>query len=187
MLISHNTTKVQPVFPVQNKVMVQENVVNPFRSGTVKISVGKTTYQRLTQAFIMIDNLDWLFRLKPSFVMLMPSEKALLNNGDRTNIVILYPRYADQELEFNVLSKGKASLRTYFFGEPKEDRMFDLFFRFFETGFKLSHFEGLEKSIFKFHNGTELKISSEKYRHPTIITGNTNGEFKVNARISREN
>lgn len=132
----------------------------------------------------MIDELAWIFRLKPSFVMLFPDEKALTSPGDKTNTTILYPKYADQDLEFNVLSSGRAKLKTYFLGEPKEGRLFDIYFRFFETGFRLTNFTGLEDSIFKLTNKTELSISSEDYKHPSFVTGKTK-QFKVNGRIQR--
>ena len=185
-LISRLVPPIQPIHPIP-QVSLQENLKNPFRSGRVDISVGKTTYEHLTQAFIMIDHLDWLFRLKPSFVMLFPSEKALQKDGDRTNITVLYPKEADTNVEFNILSEGRAYLSTYFFGEPKEDRTFDFFFRFFEVGFRMTAFEDLDKSIFRLYEGTEISISSEKYKHPSILSGDTGGELKVRARVSRKN
>lgn len=67
--------------------LIIENIINPLRNhiGKANISIGKTTYDKLTQFFIMIDNLAWLFKLSPSFVMLFPSEKALAKDGDNTN------------------------------------------------------------------------------------------------------
>ena len=164
---------------------LQENIVNPFRSGKVKISVGKTSYEGLTQTFVMIDELSWLFRLKPSFVMLFPSEKALNTQGG-TNVNIIYPKYADKNMEFNVLSSGTADLRTYFFGEPKEDRSFDMYYRFFEVGFKLFNFKGLDDSLLKLKSSTEISISSKDYEHPSFVSGKTE-KFKVRARASRKN
>lgn len=178
---------IQRCAPPPPVVTLQENIPNPFRTGKVTVSVGKTTYENLTQAFIMLDKLDWLFRLKPSFVMLFPSEKALREDGDKTNTTIIYPKVADTEMDFNILTEGKAHLTTYFFGEPKKGRTFDLYFRFFEIGFRLTDFTGLEKSIFRFYEGTEISISSETYKHPTIITGNTGDEFKCRARVTRKN
>lgn len=165
-----------------------ENIINPIRThiGRAKISVGKTTYDKLPQYFIMIDDLAWLFRVSPSFVMLFPSAADLDKDGDSANTFLVYPKYADKNLEFNVMAKGTADMRTYFFGEPKEGRLFDMFYRLFETGFKLYNFEGLEKSPLKLTSKTEISISSKDYEHPSIVSGDTK-KFKVRARVSRKN
>lgn len=169
-------------------LILSENIINPLRTslGRVKISIGKTTYDKLTQSFLMINNLAWLFRLDPSFVMLFPSEKALSKDGDNTNCTIFYPKYADKNLEFNVQAKGTADMRTYFFGEPKEGRSFDMYYRLFETGFKLYNFKGLENSPLKLTGNTEISISSKDYEHPSFPGGNTK-HFKTRARVSRKN
>lgn len=165
-----------------------ENVINPLRThlGRAKISIGKTTYDKLPQYFIMIDNLSWLFRVSPSFVMLFPSAADLAKDGDSANTFIVYPKYADKNLEFNVLAKGTADMRTYFFGEPKEGRFMDFYYRLFETGFKLYNFEGLEKSPLKLKPETEISISSKDYEHPSFPSGDTK-HFKVRARVTRKN
>lgn len=89
-------------------------------------------------------------------------------------------------MEFNVIAKGTADMRTYFFGEPKEGRTFDMYYRLFETGFKLYNFEGLENSPLKLTSETEISISSKDYEHPKFSTGETL-RFKVRARVNRKN
>ena len=55
-------------------IILNENIINPLRSGSIEISVGRTSIDGLGQASIMLDKMDWVFRLKPSFVMVFPSE-----------------------------------------------------------------------------------------------------------------
>ena len=169
-------------------LVLSENIINPLRTspGKVNISVGRTTYDKFTQYFLMIDNLSWLFRLDPSFVMLFPSYKALSKDGDTTNCTIIYPKYADKNLAFNVDAKGTADMRTYFFGEPKEGRFMDMYYRLFETGFKLYNFKGLDDSPLKLTSKTEISISSKDYEHPSFPSGDTK-RFKTRARVNRKN
>lgn len=164
---------------------ITENILVPWRTGNVDISIGKTSYNGLTQCFLMIDNLSWLFRLKPSFVFLFPSFKSLSNDGSKTNIEIFYPRYADKNMEFKKLNSGTASLKTYFFGHPKDDRSFDFYYRFFENGFTLTNFKNLDSSELNLTSETSLEISSKDYKDPDFMSGN-NTKFKIKARIQRK-
>lgn len=169
-----------------NNYYLEENIKNPLRSGKVKISIGKTTYKDRSSTFLMIDNLAWMFRFNPSFVLIFPTEKALQKDDDMTNATLIYPKFASKNMEFNKLHNGTAYLTTYFFGEPKEDRSFDWFYRFSEYGFRLSDFKGLEDSILKLNSDTTLHISSRDYEHPTFVSGETK-DFKVYARVNRKN
>ena len=162
-----------------------ENVINPLRCGHISIKVGKTTYNDLDQTFIMLSDLDWMFKLNPSFALLFQSANALDKPG-KTNVTVLYPKKANIEMNFNVLSSGSCDARTYFFGEEKSDRSFDLFYRLFETGFRLYNFKGLEDSLLKIKPETVLHISSKEFEHPTFITG-SNKTFSCKARVEREN
>lgn len=171
---------------ITTDLYLSENISNPLRSGKVKISVGKTSNNQLTQYYIMIDDLDWLMRLKPSFVMLFSDESVFSHSGDKTNTIVVYPRYANKNMEFTTLAKGTADLTTYFFGNPKDNRTFDWYYRLFEIGFKLTNFKGLEKAIFKLGKNTIVNITSKDYKHPDIFTGKTS-KFKIRARVSREN
>lgn len=167
--------------------ILNENIVNPFRSGKVSIKIGTTTYKNLNHDFIMLDNMEWLFKLKPSFVILLPKNSDITKKNSKLNVEIIYPKQASTKMNFNIVSSGSADLNTYFFGNEKEDRSFDFYYRFFETGFTLTNFQNLEKSPLKFSNNTKLSISSQEYRHPSIVTGDTNGVFSVNARLNRIN
>lgn len=166
--------------------IILENVINPIRSGSIKLSVGRTTYNDHTYAYIMMDNLDWIFRFKPSFVMLFPSEESLNSENKKSNAIIVYPKNASRRMEFNELGSGTAKLKTYFFGNEKKDRAFDLYYRFFEIGFTLSKIDNLDKSIFKLNKNTIIEISSEDYTHPTVFTGKTD-ELIASARVVRVN
>ena len=86
-------------------LVLNENIINPLRTspGRVNISVGKTTYDKFTQYFLMIDNLAWLFRLDPSFVMLFPSYKALSKDGDTTNCT----KIIVQKIKYNSMRRAK--------------------------------------------------------------------------------
>ena len=162
-----------------------ENIINPLRCGHISIKVGKTTYNDLDQTFIMLNDLDWMFTLNPSFVLLFQSANAL-DKPSKTNVTVLYPKKASIELNFNVLSSGSCDVSTYIFGEEKSDRPFDAYYRLFETGFRLYNFKGLEKSLLKIKPETVLHISSKDYEHPHFITGD-NKTFSCKARIEREN
>ena len=167
-------------------IILSENVVNPLRTGSIKVSVGRTTTDGLSQAYIMLDDMEWVFRLKPSFVMLFPSEESINRKNAKTNATIVYPKYANKNMEFEEFASGTASLKTYFFGNEKEKRQFDLYYRFFEIGFSLYDFKGLEKSIFKINSDTKIEVSSSNYVHPSIVSGKT-PDIIASARIVRHN
>ena len=169
-------------------ITLTENLLyNPFRSGRIDISVAKTTFEGHTVTCLILDNMEWLFKLKPSFVMILPSEKALDRDGSSTNTTIIYPKFAQKNMNFKILSRGSARVKSDFFGTAKEGRTFDFYYRFFETGFELTEFEGLENSDLKLKPKTKLEVSSSDYSHPSMITGNYGKEsdFKVFARVKR--
>lgn len=167
-------------------IVLEENVVNPLRSGSIDISVGRTTTNGLGQAYIMLDNMEWVFRLKPSFVMIFPSEESINRKNSRSNATIIYPKHAGKEMEFDEFAKGTARLKTYFFGNDKTSRQFDLYYRFFEIGFSIDKISGLDKSIFRLNADTKLEISSSNYVHPSIVLGKT-PDIIASARVVRYN
>lgn len=169
-------------------ITLTENLLfNPFRSGRIDISVAKTTFEGHTVTCLILDNLEWLFKLKPSFAMIIPSEKALDKDGASTNSIIIYPKFARNNMNFKILSRGTAKVQTDFFGTPKKDRLFDFYFRFFETGFELTDFKGLEDSDLKLTPSTKLEITSSQYKHPKMTNGDygDKSDFKVYARVKR--
>lgn len=170
----------------RGRIILNENIINPLRSGSIEISVGRTSIDGLGQAYIMLDKMDWVFRLKPSFVMVFPSEESINRKNAKTNATIIYPKYANKELEFDEFAKGTARLKTYFFGNEKMSRQFDLYYRFFEIGFSIDKITGLDKSIFKLNQDTKLEISSSDYVHPSIIAGKTS-DIIASARVVRYN
>ena len=70
--------------------ILNENIVNPFRSGKVSIKIGTTTYKNLNHDFIMLDNMEWLFKLKPSFVILLPKNSDITKKNSKLNVEIIY-------------------------------------------------------------------------------------------------
>ena len=71
--------------------------------------------ENLNHDFIMLDNMEWLFKLKPSFVILLPKNSDITKKNSKLNVEIIYPKQASTKMNFNIVSSGSADLNTYFF------------------------------------------------------------------------
>ncbi len=165
---------------------IEESI--PWRNKTnAKLQIGQIDYKGLKQHCFILDNLKWLGKLSPSFLLLIPNIKNLINKGKGTNGLIIYPKPAQTQLNFNAISTGTIDLYSYFFGREKPGRTLDLIYRLFEEGFSFENFKGFENdSILPLPNDAVISISTKGYKHPNIITGNLQDSKPITARILRE-
>ncbi len=151
-----------------------------------KLEIGQIDYKGLKQHCFIVDELKWLGKLSPSFLVIVPNLKNLSTTNKGTNGIIVYPKPAQTELNYNSVASGTAHLYSYFFGREKPGRTFDLIYRMFEEGFSLENFKGFENnSILPLNKNSEISISTKGYKHPNIITGKTIDAKPINARLLR--
>ena len=143
-------------------------------------------YKGLSEYCFVMDELKWLGKLSPSFLLIVPNLENLTETNKGTNGTIIYPKPAQTTLNYHTLIKGKANLYSYFFGREKPGRTFDLIFRLFEEGFSLDNFKGFEaNSPLILTKDSEISISTKGYKHPSIITGKVKDTETIPARILR--
>ena len=153
----------------------------PWRSGQIDFAIGETTYNGLRYDCLILDKLNWLLQLNPSFMFLIPKLEKLDEAGDSTNGFIIVAKEAQQQ-GYTIREQGSCEVTTYFFGRPKSDRDFDWFYRLFEEGFRLHDFEDIES----LNNDTILDISTKGYKNPSIISGKVSEDkLMLKARITR--
>ncbi len=156
----------------------QQNILMesiPWRNGIVQFAIGETILDNTPMDCFIINNIEWLFKLNPSFMLCLPKDPrinepfaSINRKGSETNGIIIVSSEA-QHLGYSKIDSGLCKAKTYFFGRKKPERTFDLFFRLVERGFSISDIEGI-----KLFDGTEIfDITTNKkdYSKSSFITG----------------
>ena len=145
--------------------LLQESI--PWRSGEVPIKLIKTDVDRHSYDGFVLNNLKMFLKLKPSFMILVPKISNIESPGDGTNGYIIIARQA-QQLNYKTIATGTCYAKMHFFGRPKQDRAFDIFFRAFERGFSIENIDGIPG----FENATiEITCKKKDFSHESIIAG----------------
>ncbi len=163
------------------------NIQVPWRtSSSVNLSIGRTSMTDLPMDCFLLNNLSIIGTLKPSFMFCLEDLNLLEKAGDGGNGLIIASTNA-QSLEYKKIDSGKCDISTYFFGMPKEGRVFDWIYRLFEHGFRIKSFSGFDNKIFNEKSVIDISVKKSEYTHPGVIYGklNKNDPFKIPARIRR--
>jgi len=172
----------------QSYINEMVNVKVPWRSGNIKLTLGKTSlHDGLPMKDCMVlNNISMVATLNPSFMFCLENFSFLENIGDGCNGFIIASQRADQ-LEYKKSEDGSCQVSTYFFGLPKEGRLFDWLYRLFEHGFRLSNFKGFTNPIFNSDTIIDISCKKKDYKHPGLFIGSVDEStpFKSNARIRR--
>jgi len=169
-------------FLIENRI-VQESI--PWRSGKVPIEIGKTSFTGVSQDCIVLNNLQFLFKMNPSFMVIVPEMNLLEEVGGGTNGTLILAVEA-QQMEFRSLEQGKCKAKTYFFGRPKSDRTMDWYLRMYEKGFSIQNMEGLKT----FPSSAQIDITvSKRAGYTEVPTGRRRvrkqKNYKIPCRIKR--
>ena len=156
----------------------QQNVLMesiPWRNGTIEFAIGETILDKVPMDCFILNNIEWLFKLNPSFMLCLPKDPrmkepfSLINKkGSETNGIIIVSSEA-QELGYSKDDSGSCKAKTYFFGKEKPERTFDLFFRLFERGFSISNIKGID--LFNGNETFDITTKKKDYSKSSFITG----------------
>ena len=158
----------------------------PWRVGTVPLEKGRTSIDGLSQECLVLNELSFIMKLNPSFMLVVPKMKLLYKDGGGTNGYIITARKA-QQLEYQTIQKGSCLAKAYFFGRPKPGRTLDIYQRIFEQGFSIENIKGISG----FPPGARIDItaSGKDFAGTSFFTGAQGGDerqkdmFKIPARF----
>ncbi len=148
----------------------------PWRNGQINFSIGRASLNNLTMDCFILNDLDWVMKLNPSFMVCFPVDQnsetpfsTIIDNGSSTNAIIIVSKQA-QNMGYSKSDSGTCLAKTYFFGRRAPDRTFDLYFRLFERGFSISQIEGVK--LFSSDSQFDITTSKEDYSKSSVFTGN---------------
>jgi len=126
---------------LKENLLLRESI--PWRNGNIFLNYGVTTIAAHSYKCLVLHDLSFLFTLKPSFMIVVPEmEDFLKEKNAGVNGMLIVPREA-QQLAYTKKETGTCSAKTFFFGRPNPDRLFDFYFRIFERGFSIYNFKNL--------------------------------------------
>ena len=158
---------------VQQQEIITESI--PWRNGIIKFAIGETTLDHTPMDCFILNDIKWLFKLNPSFMLCFPKDprnkepfSSVMKKGSQTNGFIIVSSEA-QNLGYSKIDTGTCKAKTYFFGREKPERTFDLFFRLFERGFSVSNINGID--FFKGNEIFNITTNKKDYSKSSFIKG----------------
>ena len=154
--------------------VIQESI--PWRSGKIKLAVGKTTIKGDNYDCFLLNDLKFFLKLNPTFAFCVPSGDPSIkkpfgiieNKGESANGYIIAAQEA-QNLGYSKKYLGTCKAKTYFFGRKQEGRTLDLYFRLFERGFSIENIQGID--LFDGTEKYEISCSKDQFSHSSMILG----------------
>ena len=147
----------------------------PWRNGTIEFAIGETVLDKTPMDCFILNNLRWLFKLNPSFMLCFPKDRksikpfvSIIDKGSETNGFIIVSKQA-QNLGYSKIDIGQCKAKTYFFGRKKPERTFDLFLRFAERGFSISNIMDIE--LFNGDETFDITTKKTEYSKSSFRTG----------------
>jgi len=140
----------------------------PWRSGKIPFIYGATDLKGLSQKCLILNDLKFIMKLKPSLMLVIPKIEILKKVGGGTNGWLITARKA-QDLEYTKIKQGSCDAKTYFFGRPRQGRTFDWIQRIGERGFSIENIDGI--GIFPKNSQLDFTVSKKDYSMSSFFSG----------------